>query len=157
MKTTAFGSVKAKLLLSVTLFLSIFLVFSTNLFSQANTLKSIAVTGYVLEKQTQSPVPSANISLVSAKDKYNAITDSKGFFSIDSCKPGNYQLIVTHASYKMKTISNVKLKNNKFEKLNIDQTNVIPLILNESTSIPFFLFKYLPSMKNQNAKMGWYV
>lgn len=44
----------------------------------------------------------------------------------------------------------------QFEKLNIDQTNVIPLILNESTSIPFFLFKYLPSMKNPNEKMGCY-
>ncbi len=44
----------------------------------------------------------------------------------------------------------------QFEKLNINPTNVIPLILSESTSIPFFLFKYLPSMKNPNEKMGFY-
>jgi hypothetical protein len=80
------------------------LMFSGTLFAQHTTQ---TVKGTVIDKQSQVPIPGANVVIIGTNPSQGSATDSEGRFSIGKVLPGRYDLQATYLGYKSLVISNV--------------------------------------------------
>ena len=71
-----------------------FLIFSS-VISQ-----DLKISGLVLDKLNNNPLPFVNISLMG--EKIGAVTDESGFFELTNLKPGVYNLQASFIGYKKK-------------------------------------------------------
>jgi len=81
--------------------------------------RNAKITGYVFDKETQSPLEYANIALFSVRDSSlvtGGIADSTGKFTLEDARPGKFYLTADFIGYKKKTIEEVNLQPPKFEK-----------------------------------------
>jgi hypothetical protein len=76
-------------------------VFSLVLFAQG----SGSVSGSVIDKNSQQPIPGASITLRPGAQA--TTTDGKGFFRISGITPGSYALTATAVGYQAFTLSNL--------------------------------------------------
>ncbi|MBN2571373.1 MAG: TonB-dependent receptor [Ignavibacteriales bacterium] len=92
-------------------FLFVFIPF-INSFSQSNELK-----GVIIDKETQKPLYSANISL--SEPQLFTTSDKNGEFSFTNLTDGNFTLIVSYVGYHTEKIT-VNLSQNSNQELNIE-------------------------------------
>ena len=107
---------KAKLITGLLLFIS------TVLFSQKGKIQ-----GYISDAENKTPLNGATIIISNNKGDN---TDTFGKFSINGINPGQYELVVSHVSYKTEIIP-VEVKENSvstvsvaMKKANLDLTEV---------------------------------
>lgn len=100
--------------LSIRLFLYLFFTFclftSTPAYSQTPTAKQ-AITGQLLDAQTQETLPFATVRAFSELDsslQTGQTTDTDGKFTI-AIAPGSYYLLIDFVGYKTRTISDVQV------------------------------------------------
>src|SRR4051812_4210167 len=92
-----------------------FLFFFSSFFSQELTQ---TIRGTVLDKQTQSPLPGAIVSIPGTEPLKAASTDENGKFRIENVAIGRWQLKISSLSYKEK-VQAVILTSGKETVLNI--------------------------------------
>ena len=73
--------------------------------------QDLKISGVVLEKLTNNPLPFVNISLVG--DNKGTVTDELGFFEITSLLPGIYNLQASFIGYKTKILYEIELTNSR--------------------------------------------
>ena len=98
------------------LFLIFFLLLSRFFFSQELTQ---TIRGTILDKQTQSALPGAVISILNTNPIIATTSDENGKFRLDSIQIGRTQLKITLISYKEKAIT-VVLTSGKETVLNVE-------------------------------------
>lgn len=77
---------------------ALLLVFSNNIYSQASAPKLGGVTGKVLNKNTNEPIPYANVMILGST--LGSSTDEKGFFEIKDVPVGFIRIVVSVVGYK---------------------------------------------------------
>ena len=82
-----------------------FLIFSS-VISQ-----DLKISGLVLDKLNNNPLPFVNISLIG--EKIGAVTDESGFFELRNLKPGVYNLQASFIGYKTKILYEIELTNSR--------------------------------------------
>jgi outer membrane cobalamin receptor len=91
----------------------IILIFLTCLNSQFQKKEAFfIIKGVVIDKETNSPIEYASVSIFNQKDSSFAggvLTDSKGQFMINVNRPGLYFLRITFLGYEKKEISSIKI------------------------------------------------
>ena len=94
------------------LFISLF--FAVQTFSQFTG----ALSGVVLNKNTQAPLSSVSLQL--QPDNLNVLADSSGRFRFKSIAPGSYSLLISRVGYLPKTISNLVITTGNENTINIE-------------------------------------
>jgi hypothetical protein len=84
--------------------------------SQAQVSPVAKLSGYILDKNNQRPLPGATIQLQTGK---GTTSDSSGFFRI-STSPGTYNVTVSSLNYTTKTISNIVLTSGNESTISIE-------------------------------------
>ena len=77
---------------------ALLLVFSNNIYSQASAPKLGGVSGKVLNKNTNEPIPYANVMILGST--LGSSTDEKGFFEIKDVPVGFIRIVVSVVGYK---------------------------------------------------------
>lgn len=77
---------------------ALLLVFSNNIYSQASAPKLGGVSGKVLNKNTNEPIPYANVMILGST--LGSSTDEKGFFEIKDVPVGFVRIVVSVVGYK---------------------------------------------------------
>lgn len=72
-----------------------------------------AVKGYIFDKQSQQPLPGANVILVSIQPPAGTISDVEGLFQLDDVPPGRHIIQITYLGYHTVTIPNVLVTSGK--------------------------------------------
>ena len=80
------------------------------LFAQGNFQ---VVKGTVVDKQSQSPIIGATITLMNVDPALGARTNEQGKYSIDRVAPGRYEIKVSYVGYKDVQIPNVVVASGK--------------------------------------------
>lgn len=84
------------------------------------------ITGTVVDKKTQEPIPSVSISLEG--NNIGTVTDVDGNFRLEEVEPNTYNLRVKSVDYREQTIYNVVVTTGNSEVLNIElERNTINL------------------------------
>jgi len=68
---------------------------------------TVTVSGQLIEQETQSPLPFANVVVLTQKDSVlmaGTISNESGRFSVDGLKPGDYLLKITSVGYQAKIL-----------------------------------------------------
>jgi hypothetical protein len=100
----------------------VFLLFSAShsfLFAQnPNTAQSFIFTvkGKIVEKETNLAMEYCSVSLHNQKDSSlvnGVISDAKGFFELETNKPGIFYLKINYIGFETKTIRDIKLNQMK--------------------------------------------
>ncbi|MEI7594156.1 MAG: TonB-dependent receptor [Bacteroidota bacterium] len=78
------------------------------------------IKGRVIDKQSQSTIPGANISVIGSNPIIGVSTDIDGYFKLEKIPVGRISLLVTFMGYASKTISNLNLTTGKELILNIE-------------------------------------
>lgn len=82
----------------------LFVTISLGLFSQSG---GQTIRGTVLDKQSQSAIPGANIVLTGSNPLKGAVSDAQGHFHLDGMPSGRYELKITYMGYKEIVLPNV--------------------------------------------------
>ncbi len=77
---------------------ALLLVFSNNIYSQASAPKLGGVSGKVLNKNTNEPIPYANVMILGST--LGSSTDEKGFFEIKDVPVGFIRIVASVVGYK---------------------------------------------------------
>ncbi|MBP1646118.1 MAG: TonB-dependent receptor plug [Bacteroidetes bacterium] len=77
---------------------ALLLIFSNNIYSQASAPKSGGVSGKVLNKNTNEPIPYANVMILGSS--LGSSTDEKGYFEIKEVPVGFIRIVVSVIGYK---------------------------------------------------------
>ena len=89
---------------------ALLLVFSNNIYSQASAPKLGGVTGKVLNKNTNEPIPYANVMILGST--LGSSTDDKGFFEIKDVPVGFVRIVVSVVGYKYVISDELQVFNN---------------------------------------------
>jgi len=89
---------------------ALLLVFSNNIYSQASAPKLGGVTGKVLNKNTNEPIPYANVMILGST--LGSSTDEKGFFEIKDVPVGFVRIVVSVVGYKYVISDELQVFNN---------------------------------------------
>jgi len=87
-----------------------FVIFTTGVIAQDN---SQTVRGTVMDKQSQSTIPGANIIILGTDPLKGAVSDMDGRFKITDVKPGRYDLKISYMGYKEIVMPNVVVTSGK--------------------------------------------
>lgn len=71
------------------------------------------IRGQVLDAQTQSPLPGANVVILGTNPPRGTITDEEGYFLLEDVKTGRVSLQVSFIGYLPRTLSNLNLTTGK--------------------------------------------
>jgi len=107
-------------------------------FYSVNDTKNVKLSGYVFDKETNNPIQNAKIKIKNyryendngtsnydeylGEDKYDLLSDDKGFYEITIDKSAFIVIEVRKDGYKFKTESNYSSKHVSF-KTNLVKTN----------------------------------
>lgn len=98
--------------------LLIALVFTT-LYSFAQNYGPVGtITGTVVDKKTQEPIPSVSVSLEGTD--IGTVTDIDGSFRIENIEPKTYNIRIKSVDYRLQTIYNVVVTTGNSEVLNVE-------------------------------------
>lgn len=89
---------------------ALLLVFSNNIYSQASAPKLGGVSGKVLNKNTNDPIPYANVMILGST--LGSSTDDKGFFEIKDVPVGFVRIVVSVVGYKYVISDELQVFNN---------------------------------------------
>ena len=89
---------------------ALLLVFSNNIYSQASAPKLGGVSGKVLNKNTNEPIPYANVMILGST--LGSSTDDKGFFEIKDVPVGFVRIVVSVVGYKYVISDELQVFNN---------------------------------------------
>ena len=87
---------------------TIFIAFFLTIFS--GLAQDLKISGIVLDKLTNTPLPFVNISIIG--EGIGTSTDELGYFEINNLKPGVYNLQASFIGYKKSSINDESLKLN---------------------------------------------
>ncbi len=73
------------------------------------------ISGRILTKQTNEPLPGANISLIGTN--LGATSNKDGFYLISNVRPGTYQVRASFLGYTRTTVENVRVRVNLATKI----------------------------------------
>ncbi|MEO6306253.1 MAG: carboxypeptidase-like regulatory domain-containing protein, partial [Bacteroidia bacterium] len=93
-----------------------FAVFTFNVKAQS---PSQVVRGTIVDKQSQSTIPGANIIIIGTDPVKGAVTDMDGKFKINDVNPGRYDLKISYLGYKEIVMPNVVVTSGKEVVLDI--------------------------------------
>ena len=80
---------------------------------------SQTIKGIVIDKESQSPIPGATITLVGSDPLKRTLTDFDGKFKLENILPGRYDISAKYTGYKEITIPNVTVTTGKEVVLDI--------------------------------------
>ncbi len=104
-------TLKDKIMKNNIIFLfALLLVFSNNIYSQASAPKLGGVSGKVLNKNTNDPIPYANVMILGST--LGSSTDDKGFFEIKDVPVGFVRIVVSVVGYKYVISDELQVFNN---------------------------------------------
>jgi len=103
------------------------LLFMLSLFGQAQITQNIR--GLVIDKDSKSPLPGANIVITSVTPLQGAATDFDGRFKVVDVPIGRHNIKISYVGYEPKTLTNIELTSGKELILNIEIQESI--IMNE--------------------------
>lgn len=89
---------------------ALLLVFSNNIYSQTSAPKLGGVSGKVLNKNTNEPIPYANVMILGST--LGSSTDEKGFFEIKDVPLGFVRIVVSVVGYKYVISDELQVFNN---------------------------------------------
>ncbi|MDY4790626.1 MAG: TonB-dependent receptor [Bacteroidales bacterium] len=89
---------------------ALLLVFSNNIYSQASAPKLGGISGKVLNKNTNDPIPYANVMILGST--LGSSTDDKGFFEIKDVPVGFVRIVVSVVGYKYVISDELQVFNN---------------------------------------------
>ncbi|PBQ32423.1 TonB-dependent receptor [Sphingobacteriaceae bacterium] len=75
--------------------------------SQTSNVTSQTIRGVVVDKQSQTPIPGANVILPGTDPVKGSVTDTEGRFKITDVKVGRYDLKISYLGYKEIVMPNV--------------------------------------------------
>jgi hypothetical protein len=94
-----------------TLFVFSLLLFSTNEI-KAQVAKQI-VRGTIIDADTKSPIPGANIVIVNSDPFAGTVSDNDGIFRLENINPGRITLLATCMGYEKLTVPNISVISGK--------------------------------------------
>ena len=92
-----------------TIFTTLLLILS--LFGQAQITQNIR--GVVIDKDSKSPLPGANIIITSVAPLQGAATDFDGRFKVVDVPIGRHNIKISYVGYEPKTLTNIELTSGK--------------------------------------------
>jgi len=90
-------------------------------------LESIAqnISGIVVDKEMETPLPGATVILVSTESNNGSITDKNGHFILSKLEPGRHSISISFIGYEPQIIPNILVKTGKDAQLNIQLKPII--------------------------------
>jgi hypothetical protein len=88
-------------------------------------IPSQTIKGTVIDKESQSPIPGATITIIGSDPLKRTLTDADGKFKLENILPGRYDISAKSESYKQITIPNVTVTIGKEVVLDISLEEVI--------------------------------
>jgi len=99
------------------IFITVFIVL-LSIFGQAQITQNIR--GLVIDKDSKSPLPGANVIVTSVTPIQGAATDFDGRFKISDVPIGRHNIKISYVGYEPKTLTNIELSSGKELILNIE-------------------------------------
>ena len=101
-----------------------FALFGCFLFGQSDSTG--VVKGRILDTDNQLPLAGANITIKSTT--LGAVSDEKGYFTIDNVPMGNYTVTISYMGYKAQNKADIWIRPNAYDFLNIElESSVIQI------------------------------
>ncbi len=100
----------------------IFIVFYIDIYSQKPTQQ---ITGIVIDKSTQQPLPGASIIVNSKEQQFSTATNEKGYFIIKDIPIGRITVTVSFIGYQLVTLPNMYLSSGKSLQLSIEMEEAV--------------------------------
>lgn len=83
------------------------------------------VRGKVIDNQSQTSIPGANIVILNTNPVRAAISDAAGHFKLENVLPGKYDLKVSYLGYKEVQLSNIEVSSGKEVVLDIGMEEAV--------------------------------
>lgn len=105
-------------------FFSIIVLIATSFFAKSEIITQ-TIRGTVIDKQTRTTLPGANVILTSANPIVGKVTDENGYFRLENIEIGRVSLKVSFVGYHEVALNNLNLQSGKELVLNIELEEMV--------------------------------